>query len=202
MLRRIKEFLQKINKQKFIRNLLISFALISAILIIGNFDITFSRYETDTSINVSPKIAFFIVDVGTTTKKIELERLVPSTTPYQYYFDVSNFSDEKKSNVDLKYTIEVSTTTNLPLNYKIYKVENDITDIVDSSSYVTDENGMYFKKFISNTEHTFKYNNKTTDKYLLWVEFPLEYKNNPEYYESVIDLVEITIKAEQLVGGV
>ena len=40
MLKRIKEFLQKINKQKFIRNLLISFALISAILIIGNFDIT------------------------------------------------------------------------------------------------------------------------------------------------------------------
>ena len=51
MLKRIKEFLKKINKQKFIRNLLISFALISAILIIGNFDITFSRYETDTSIN-------------------------------------------------------------------------------------------------------------------------------------------------------
>ena len=43
------------------------------------------------------------------------------------------------------------------------------------------------------------YQSRVTDTYILWVEFPLQYKNNPVEYAGIIDLVDIKINAEQVV---
>ena len=195
----LKKFISKFNKKDFRRYLFFSILLIITIVAIGTFKITQARYESQTDINVSPNLAFFVVDVGSQTGQIQLDSMLPSDTPYIYSFNVSNFKDNKRANVDLTYSIEIITTTNMPLNFKIYKGNSSTQDEIDSDTFTTDSNGVYYRHLLINDISTFSYSANQTDVYKLWVEFPLQYKNNPNDYAGIIDLVDIKINAEQVV---
>ena len=79
------------------------------VITITAFDFTQARYETDTQVRLEPDLAFFIANVESQTGQIKLDGMLPSSTPYLYKFNVSNFKEEKKANVDLKYSIEIIT---------------------------------------------------------------------------------------------
>ena len=198
---RVKKIIANIDKKDFIRYTVFSILLIVTIIAISTIKFTQARYETDTQIDVSPTIAFFIVDVESQTKQIKLESMVPSSTPYLYVFNVSNFDDftNKKANVDLTYSIEIITTTNMPLNFRIFKGNDLENNEIDSDTVTTDENGVYYRHLIVDGVSVLNYSSKKTDVYTLWVDFPLQYKNNPQAYAGVIDLVDIKINAEQVV---
>ncbi len=197
-MKEVKKIINHINKKDFVRYFLFSFILIAVFLMLrGN--ITQARYETDTSARVLPNLAFFVVDVESQTGEIKLESMVPSTTPYLYTFDVSNFNDQKKANVDLTYSIEIITTTNMPLNYKLYKGTVSGEGDLDSDEFTTDENGVYYRHLKINDVSLMDYRQRVTDKYILWVEFPIMYKDYPVEYAGIIDLVDIKINAEQVV---
>jgi hypothetical protein len=197
--KKIKEFLNNFNKKTLKRSLLFSLIVMLLIITIAAFDLTQARYETATEVRIEPDLAFFIVDVESQTGQIKLESMLPSTTPYLYTFNVSNFKDTKKANVDLKYSIEIITTTNMPLNYKVYKGTNMTNNKVSNDYFVTDDNGMYYRHLVINDISYFNYNQKQTDVYTLWVEYPIEYKAYPKEYAGIIDLVDIKINAEQVV---
>ncbi len=198
-MKKINEFLNNFNKKTLKRSLLLSLIVMLLIITIAAFDLTQARYETATEVRIEPDLAFFIVDVGNQTGQIKLESMLPSTTPYLYTFNVSNFKDTKKANVDLKYSIEIITTTNMPLNYKVYKGTNMTNNKVSNDYFVTDDNGMYYRHLVINDISYFNYNQKQTDVYTLWVEYPIEYKAYPKEYAGIIDLVDIKINAEQVV---
>ena len=198
-MKKIKEFLNNFNKKTLKRSLLFSLIVMLLIITIAAFDLTQARYETATEVRIEPDLAFFIVDVESQTGQIKLESMLPSTTPYLYTFNVSNFKDTKKANVDLKYSIEIITTTNMPLNYKVYKGTNTTSNKVSNDYFVTDDNGMYYRHLVINDVSYFNYNQKQTDVYTLWVEYPIEYKAYPKEYAGIIDLVDIKINAEQVV---
>ena len=198
-MKKIKEFLNNFNKKTLKRSLLFSLIVMLLIITIAAFDLTQARYETATEVRIEPDLAFFIVDVESQTGQIKLESMLPSTTPYLYTFNVSNFKDTKKANVDLKYSIEIITTTNMPLNYKVYKGTNMTNNEVSNDYFVTDDNGMYYRHLVIDDISYFNYNQKQTDVYTLWVEYPIEYKAYPKEYAGIIDLVDIKINAEQVV---
>lgn len=198
-MKKIKDFLNNFNKKTLKRSLLFSLIVMLLIITIAAFDLTQARYETATEVRIEPDLAFFIVDVESQTGQIKLESMLPSTTPYLYTFNVSNFKDTKKANVDLKYSIEIITTTNMPLNYKVYKGTNTTSNKVSNDYFVTDDNGMYYRHLVINDVSYFNYNQKQTDVYTLWVEYPIEYKAYPKEYAGIIDLVDIKINAEQVV---
>ena len=198
-MKKIKEFLNNFNKKTLKRSLLFSLIVMLLIITIAAFDLTQARYETATEVRIEPDLAFFIVDVESQTGQIKLESMLPSTTPYLYTFNVSNFKDTKKANVDLKYSIEIITTTNMPLNYKVYKGTNMTNNEVSNDYFVTDDNGMYYRHLVIDDISYFNYNQKQTDVYTLWVEYPIEYKASPKEYAGIIDLVDIKINAEQVV---
>lgn len=198
-MKKIKEFLNNFNKKTLKRSLLFSLIVMLLIITIAAFDLTQARYETATEVRIEPDLAFFIVDVESQTGQIKLESMLPSTTPYLYTFNVSNFKDTKKANVDLKYSIEIITTTNMPLNYKVYKGTNMTNNKVTNDYFTTDDNGMYYRHLVINDISYFNYNQKQTDVYTLWVEYPIEYKAYPKEYAGIIDLVDIKINAEQVV---
>ena len=198
-MKKIKDFLNNFNKKTLKRSLLFSLIVMLLIITIAAFDLTQARYETATEVRIEPDLAFFIVDVESQTGQIKLESMLPSTTPYLYTFNVSNFKDTKKANVDLKYSIEIITTTNMPLNYKVYKGTNTTSNKVSNDYFVTDDNGMYYRHLVINDVSYFNYNQKQTDVYTLWVEYPIEYKSYPKEYAGIIDLVDIKINAEQVV---
>lgn len=198
-MKKIKEFLNNFNKKTLKRSLLFSLIVMLLIITIAAFDLTQARYETATEVRIEPDLAFFIVDVESQTGQIKLESMLPSTTPYLYTFNVSNFKDTKKANVDLKYSIEIITTTNMPLNYKVYKGTNMTNNKVTNDYFTTDDNGMYYRHLEIDDISYFNYNQKQTDVYTLWVEYPIEYKAYPKEYAGIIDLVDIKINAEQVV---
>ena len=199
MIKHLKKFINNINKKKFKRTFFSSIVIFLLIIIISSIGFTYARYETDTTLKLNPNIAFFIVDATNNTKSLELTKMVPSNDYYDYYFEVSNFNDTGKANVDLNYNIKLKMTTNLPLTYEIYKVEDNTMANINTVNISTNQDGMYFKEYVDTNDYFMACKTKKTDRFLLRVYFPLEYKNNPDYYESVIDLVEININATQVV---
>lgn len=199
MIKHLKKFINNINKKKFKQSFFSSIVIFLLIIIISSIGFTYARYETDTTLKLNPNIAFFIVDATNNTKSLELTKMVPSNDYYDYYFEVSNFNDMGKANVDLNYNIQLKMTTNLPLTYEIYKVEDNTMANINTTNISTNQDGVYFKEYVDTNDYFMACKTKKTDRFLLRVYFPLEYKNNPDYYESVIDLVEININATQVV---
>ena len=199
MIKHLKKFINNINKKKFKQSFFSSIVIFLLIIIISSIGFTYARYETDTTLKLNPNIAFFIVDATNNTKSLELTKMVPSNDYYDYYFEVSNFNDTGKANVDLNYNIKLKMTTNLPLTYEIYKVEDNTMANINTVNISTNQDGMYFKEYVDTNDYFMACKTKKTDRFLLRVYFTLEYKNNPDYYESVIDLVEININATQVV---
>jgi hypothetical protein len=188
-----------INKREFRLYLFFSILVIVTLISIRTLNFTQARYESSVVSNVSPTLAFFVVGVESTSGQIKLAGMVPRTEPYLYSFEVSNFSGTERANVDLTYSIEIITTTNMPLNFRIYKGNNTTNNEVDSDTTTADANGVYYRHLVINDVSTMNYNTPTTDRYTLWVEFPRSYMNYPAEYAGIIDLVDIKINAEQVV---
>jgi len=194
----LKRIVSNINIIDFKRYLFFSILLVVTLVVFGSMRFTQARYENTTNINVTPTLAFFVVGVESQSGQIKLDGLIPSNDPYLYSFNVSNFSQAGRANVDLTYTIEIITTTNIPLNFKIYRGNNAI-DEIDSDTITTDDNGVYYRHLVINDTNVMPYSTQTTDVYTLWVEFPKRYEDYPESYAGIIDLVDIKINAEQVV---
>lgn len=195
----MKRLFSKINMNDFKRYSFFSILFVIALILFGSMKFTQARYENNTEIQVTPTLAFFIVDVESQTGQIKLDSMIPRDEPYLYAFNVSNFNDERRANVDLTYSIEIITTTNLPLNFKIFKGTNMSLNTIDSDTTTTDENGVYYRHLVINSASTMSYSSNCTDVYTLWVEFPKSNENYPESYSGIIDLVDIKIDSEQVV---
>ena len=198
-MKKLKKFISNIDKQDFRRYLIFSIILLITIIAVGSFKLTQARYESSTMIKVSPNLAFFVVDVGSQTGQIQLEGMLPREEAYLYTFNVSNFQNGKRANVDLTYSIEIITTTNMPLNFRIFKGSGSTINEIDSDTINTDTNGVFYRHLLINDVSTFSFNSDSTDIYTLWVEFPVAYKSHPAEYAGLIDLVDIKINAEQVV---
>ena len=199
----IRKIFVNINYKRLTRYLFLSFLLFISLIIISTIDFTQARYESEVEVDGGPTLAFFIVDVTTQSGHIKLDEMIPRTEPYTYTFNVSNFITEnnttRRANVDLTYTIEIITTTNMPLNFQIFKGNDMNTMQVDHDTTTTDSNGVYYRHLVIDDASIMTYSANHTDTYTLWVQFPLANKDYPEKYEGIIDLVDIKIVAEQVV---
>ncbi len=196
-MKELKKFLHNINLKDFKHYLIISVVFIVALILISSFNFIQARYESRVTATSSPNVAFFIVDVGTQTGQIELENIVPNKEPYVYCFSVSNFNSERHADVDLKYNIEIITTTNLPLEYSVYSDEQLSNEILDQDIITTNDDGVFFKHLIIDQVNMMGYDDDVTDYYYLVVNYPISNKIFPEYYAGMIELIDIKINAEQ-----
>ena len=198
-MKELKRVFKSINKRDFGRYLFFSILLVAVLVSIGRFNFTQARYESEVTANVSPSLAFFIVDVTNQSGQIKLQGIVPSDVAYTFEFYVSNFDATRHAEVDLTYSIEIVTTTNMPLDFRIYKGNDLQLDQIDHDITTTDDNGVYYRHLIIDDASTMNFANNVTDKYTLWVKFPIENKDYPDSYEGIIDLVDVVIRAEQVV---
>jgi len=187
------------DKRDFSLYLFFSLALLVTLFSIRSLNFTQARYESSALSTVSPNLAFFVVGVESSTGQIKLEGMVPRANPYLYTFSVSNFSGTERANVDLTYSIEIITTTNMPLNFRIFKGNNNTDNEIDTDTTTTDVNGVYYRHLVINDVSSMPFNTPTTDNYTLWVEYPTSNAAYPAEYAGIIDLVDIKINAEQVV---
>lgn len=194
-------FFSLFDSKRFFGGLKVIGVVIAFILTIKVVGVVYSRYESNISVYSEAKVAYFITKQGTVSGSITLDDLVPRDDVYIYPINVYNYDDSKVADVNLKYTIEFETTTNIPITFDVICNEtysSDYNSVIDDISYVQDGD-MYYKKYVDNTEYVFNYNEKQMNQYTIVVKFPSEYKDYPDLYQGKIDLIKVTIKAVQLV---
>ena len=77
----LKRVFSKINMNDFKRYSFFSILLIATLVLVGSTKFTQARYENTTEIQVTPSLAFFIVDVGTQSGQIKLDSMIPRNEP-------------------------------------------------------------------------------------------------------------------------
>ncbi len=162
-----------------------------------------SKYESASETNAEAAVAFFLIEQGTYTKKIYLGEIIPSDTNYVYPFTVSNYDDTRRSEVALSYQVVFETTTNLPLQYSLYKNETytdpGAVNLLEKEETIQNKDQMYFRRFAIEEQEEFTIGSNQSDIYNLVVKFPKDYKNSPEKYEGVVEEVKLTITAKQII---
>ena len=194
----IKRFLSNIDQKTFKSYFILSVVLILTIVGLSKVRFTSAKYESEKTADIKPNFAFFITDISTQSQSIKLDNIVPSDEPYLYTFTVSNYKGNRKSNVDLRYSIEIITTTNLPLDFRLYKNPNfsNQSQYTDFTEQNTD--GVYFRHLLYDSESIMNYNAPTTDTYTLWISFPSSYKSDFNSLNGVMELIDVEIVAKQV----
>ena len=126
--------------------------------------------------------------------------MIPQDEPYTYNFIVANNNGEKRCETNMEYTLTITTTTNLPLTYKLYLNEKytdlNSKNIIISEETAPDDDGTYFKTIKTN-KLTFSHEKDESNIYQLVVEFPKQY-NTTDYQDSV-EAIIINVDSKQII---
>jgi len=155
-----------------------------------------AKYRSTAKSNADVDLAFYMFKEQDISQDLKLESILPRVEPYEYTFSVANNDGTDRTETAIHYTIEFKTTTNLPLNFKVYNSEDMETDLVESTETKTDDDGTYFK-YIKVAGGNLGFEQDETHTYKIHVEFPQEY--NLAQYEGIVEYVKVTIKSSQRV---
>ena len=118
---------------------------------------TIARYRSEALASKDIEIAMYVFKEDHQTMSFKLDQMVPRAEPYQHTFSVTNSdSNNKIAQTSIDYDITIKTTTNLPLQYVLYKNQTPTsanpTNILPSAGTVqADTDGTYFKNFKTST---------------------------------------------------
>lgn len=185
--RRRKSYRKRI---KYIRLTFIIILLLMTGRLIQN---AFARYRSTATAQADVDLAFYFVKAGDISQDLKLERILPSRNKYIYSFSVANYDENNRTETSLDYTIEIKTTTNLPLNFSIVK-QGETTNRITSTEAIADDDGTYFKYIIA-TGDTFGFDENEEDYYQIEIEFPEAY--NSSQYEGIVEYLKLTVCSTQ-----
>ena len=152
-----------------------------------------ARYRSTATAEANVDLAYYFVKAGDISQDLKLESILPRAEKYTYSFSVANYHGTSRTETALDYTIELKTTTNLPLNYKIYK-QGETTDRITSADVEPDDDGTLFKYIIA-TGDSFGFSENEIDYYQIEIEFPEEY--NSSEYEGIVEYLQLTVYSTQ-----
>ena len=184
---------------------------------------SYSVYESEANSSAAIDVAFFVLDDEYQSKVITLDDMEPGDTQY-CYFSVANYilddNDEKiVSETDMQYKLKIRTTTNLPLEYELYRNQSlDVTNLqnileIETQLYennYSDDDSTIFKRLVQSSltdeqkaegitdAGTFLFaNNGSQNTYILKVTLPDQY--NSEEYQNIIECIEISVEGSQII---
>lgn len=197
-----KKIVNYFDKERFIFVGKIILILVFGVIMVNIVPKAYSRYESSVNVSAEADVAFFVVKQGTYENTLSLKGLTPSTEPFYYTFYVRNYNEDNvRTDVNLSYDIQLETTTNLPLTYEIIRNESftgEHTNLITEFTDRQDEDGVYYKTSNVLGTYNFGYNSNQIDSYILKINFPDVYKNEPEAYQGVIELFSVIINATQV----
>lgn len=186
----IKAFAKK-NRPGKKRQVWLRVLLVLALLSLTASAFTMAKYTTENTGFAKAAVAS-LVQGGSFQFDTALDTLTPGSTSY-VNFQVTNYEGEKLCEVAMDYEIQVESMGNLPLQFQLSgRVEPADTD--GSSSLVNPLEGGIAAGGVM--PHSAK--GKVTHVYQLAVTWPESYDD--EAYSDEIDMVSITVKAEQQAG--
>jgi len=165
--------------------IMLSFVLIGKI---------YARFHTEIEGEIVNKVAFYVVDPVPQTQQIKIGELEPNGQNFNYDITVSNYKDDKTSEVDMNYTLQLITTTNVPVTYSLY-ANSGSTNVIGNKEIFQNTDGMYFFRYAPQVG-SFVHGVRRTDTYRLVINFPESYKL--AMYQDLIDTIEVTVDARQV----
>lgn len=138
------------------------------------------------------------------TKSIELGEFAPGDEK-KYHFTVYNTSEDgTPAETSLSYVLKIVTTTNLPLEFRLYynesgRSESNVDLIETNNAQVAkqkDEWGTYFYSIVL-PEKCFGHSKALKDEYNLYITLPEDTSQSPEY-QDVIESVKLQLTSKQV----
>ena len=179
----------------------VGFALLVVILLymLSLDTVTMSRYQSSVSSSSGLSTAIYLVNDTYQQVNVKLPEVVPDNSQYAYTFSVSNFNDDEHCQTNLKYKIHIRTTTNMHIDYDLFKtleITNAESDVL-SDEIVLDSDGTYFRHIYTD-EYEMFYDEDNTDYYTLLFTFSDDYVDHQ--YNNLIDYVEINVESQQVLS--
>ena len=138
-----------IDKKILRKNIIIIVLIVIIGVIAFKLVETFARYSSSSSSEAGVNVAFWFIGNSVEEqqeKRIILEKLQPSTEYQVYSFSISNNNGTKTAQTDIRYQIDITTTTNLPLNYYLYKrIDSSLAEGTNDVYTYTDSEGNEYK---------------------------------------------------------
>lgn len=179
---------------------IIVFLLIDLLAVLVIINTSNARYESTAVSNTELEVALYALEEDD-DYTISLNEMVPREEPYVYKFTVTNTDKNGNlSDVKLYYDLKIIATTNMHLNYKLYKNQNYLSpsanSIVNLDIVAPDEDGTFFRTLTTSRVY-FGFEEVETNEYTLLVYFPETFKNSK--YQDLIESIQINIDSQQVV---
>lgn len=147
--------------------------------------LTLAKYKSTVATEESSaKVAFPAIDL-LSDEVLDVD-INPTTEEKEFIFSVTNTEEEKRTEVTIKYTIQIQTLSNLPLEFELYTYENEIKgtkNLLDGNGNITD--------YIN-----FDFDEDKIDKYMLiikWKDGQTDYR-----FSHTIDYVRVVVNGVQV----
>lgn len=168
--------------------LLIFFTFITMLIVTF---LSLSKYRSTIAGSSTGRVAKYVLGISKNNIiNIPIEPVEPNNSQ-EFYFEISNETENKKKNeVTLKYNIELENMANLPLEFKLYKYNEDSTE---------------YDELRLNSNVTDNINISASDKINHKYKLELKWKKNTENsnydsykYSKTIDYIKIIVNAAQV----
>ncbi len=188
------------RKKNKLYTFIIVFLLIDLLAVLVVINTSNARYESTAVSNTELEVALYALEEDD-DYTISLNEMVPREEPYVYKFTVTNTDKNGRlSDVKLYYDLKIIATTNMHLNYKLYKNQNYLSpsanSIVNLDIVAPDEDGTFFRTLTTSRVY-FGFEEVETNEYTLLVYFPETFKNSK--YQDLIESIQINIDSQQVV---
>lgn len=211
------------DKRTIKKSIIIILIVIGILFAITLIRRTLSRYESKATSTVEADLAFFVVDESFQTKDFFLgeiqplpvdEEITEGHEDYDKYYKeiiltVQNYSDVH-STVPIDYDIIVDASTNMPLEYEIYELEDsgDFEACSITENIVENPTGVFYKEVVASAENAandfhFAAVEDEIDTIKIKVYFPsyanddLTSSTNNYQFADKIEYLKITVDARQ-----
>ena len=187
-------------KKRFLKMSLIFGACL--LLIIYLITRAYGSYITTAKLRADIDKAIYVFEEETMSFNIDENKIIPSNDPYTYTFSVQNYNSTQTSDVDLTYNINIRSTTNLPLEIRLYRNESysasGATNIIGSPTLRQDADGAWYKLYTESDDYALSYNTQTKDIFTLVIVFPKSYSLNTTYAD-ITENIEVIINSKQTI---
>ena len=157
---------------------------------------TKARYRSEADSEATVDLAYYVLDTGSISQDLKVDSILPSSGVYDYDFYVANYYNGARAETALTYTIQIKTTTNLPLTYSVHR-KNQNTELITSNTTSADSHGTIFR-YMTVTGGSLGISSDQKDEYTLDIRFDSQYATAK--YEGILEYIQITIDSQQTIN--
>ena len=168
--------------------LLIFFTFITMLIVTF---LSLSKYRSTIAGSNTGRVAKYVLGISSNnTISVPIKPVTPNNSQ-DFYFELSNGTENENQNeVTLRYTIELENMANLPLEFKLYKMNENTAeyDELKLNSNITDYINI---SALDKTNHKYKLEIK-------WKENTEKLNYDSYKYRKTIDYIKIIVNAVQV----